>query len=671
MNGTLSSRLPTAGLAFGEYPQRRPRTRWPLAQAALRTLLSTVSRPHSAAMPADVRVAFEARAARLRTADAATLAQSIALARGRLRRDGLTAAAVGAALAAASEVMARTLGKRPYPTQLLAAWLMLDGQLIEMSTGEGKTLATALAAAVAALGGAPVQVLTANDYLVERDCAQQRPYFAALGLGCACVTAALDRDARRRAWRHEVVYSTARELAFDYLRDHAELRGERDAAVLRAQAIAAADGEVSAQPSDAAVLPGLTLCVIDEADSILLDEAVLPLILAAPSAAIDDDGYRRAFTLSGALQRQRDYRLLPGERRAVLTEAGRARVEQAVQGAGGVLRPARRACELVESALAARLLFRRGEQYAVVDGTLQLIDELTGRIADGRRWSGALHSMVEIKEGLEPSPPSETSAQITYQRFFPRYLRLCGLSGTVLEARHELRVLYDLPVRRVPLAKPSRFDWQGERCFAEAGRKWEATVEAIRLAALRGQPVLVGTDSVADSEQLSARLAAGGIAHQVLNATQDADEAQRIARAGRPGAVTVATNIAGRGTDIAVDATAKAAGGLHVIATMRNRARRIDRQLLGRAARHGDPGSGERLLSLEDTLVTTHLAQPLITLARVLARRNGGVLSAALGSALFDLAQGLAERGDRARRAALRGAAHQNDELYGFAGGTE
>ncbi|MCU0951536.1 MAG: prepilin peptidase, partial [Burkholderiaceae bacterium] len=500
--------LPHRGLAFGSYPQRRERVRWPLLQALMRRLASACGRPHASTMPATVQAALDAAAETLRGAGEAALQAQIVALRDALRRHGLTDAQLGRAIALAGEVMARTLGKRPYPTQQRAAWLMLRGQLIEMATGEGKTLATSLAAGIAALGGAPVHVLTANDYLVQRDRALQKPFYDALGLSSAFVTAALERDERAAAWRHDIVYATARELAFDYLRDHAALAGERDARVLRAAQIAA-DDDGAAQAATEPVLPGLCLCVIDEADSILLDEAVVPLILAAPSDELDADGYRCAFAIAAGLQRYRDYTLDHARRSAQLTDAGRDAVAQALgRNARGVLRPLRRACELVESALAARLLFRRGREYAVIDGELVLIDELTGRIADGRRWSGALHPMVEIKEALAPTPPSVTSAQITYQRFFPRYLRLCGLSGTLLEARHELRVLYDLRCRRVPLARPSRMRWLGERCLADGERKWAAVVTAVRVPALAGRPVLVGTDSVADSERLSSLLTA-------------------------------------------------------------------------------------------------------------------------------------------------------------------
>jgi preprotein translocase subunit SecA len=360
---------------------------------------------------------------------------------------------------------------------------------------------------------------------------------------------------------------------------------------------------------------------------------------------------------------------LARRRQMQLTEAGRARVTQAVLGAGGVLSPARRAHELVEAALAARHLYRRDREYAVTAAGIALIDEVTGRIAEGRRWTGALHQMIELHEGLPPSVPSTTAAQITYQRFFPRYLQLGGMSGTLLEAAPELRVLYDRGVTPLPLARANHRRWLGERVHVNVVRKWDAVVARVRAVALTGRPVLVGTDSVAASQQLSQRLHACGVTHQVLNALQDADESARIARAGQRGVVTVATNIAGRGTDIHLDDATRTLGGLHVIACMRNRSRRIDRQLVGRCARHGDPGSAESVLSLDDELLTRHAPRWLRRCAAACARN--GIVPAFIARPLFALAQRAAERADRQQRRTLRLTDRLAAELHAFTGRSE
>ncbi|HEX6361389.1 MAG TPA: preprotein translocase subunit SecA, partial [Albitalea sp.] len=514
---------------------------------------------------------------------------------------------------------------------------------------------------VASMAGVPVHVLTANDYLVQRDAEALAPFFAALGATCGAVLQATPRDARAALYRRAVVYTTAKELGFDYLRDHHRLGGARDPRLLRALAL---DGR-----DDAPVLPGLCLALLDEADSLLLDEACVPLILATRGPAPDAKALRRAYRIASSLEPGRDFALQPATRAAPLTDAGRARVDAAVEGARGLLWPRRRAHDLVQSALVARHLLQRDREYVCTARGVALVDELTGRVAEGRQWSGALHAMVEIKEGLAPGAPTVTTAQITYQRLFPRYLRLGGMSGTLAESRHELCRLYGCAVAPVPLARPSRRRWLGQRFVADEAAKWDAVVAAVRAQRAAGRPVLVGTDSVAASERLSARLAADGVPHQVLNARQDADEAARVARAGAAGAVTVTTNMAGRGTDIALDDAARAAGGLHVVVALANRSRRIDRQLVGRSARHGDPGSAEAVVSLDDPVLARAWPAPLLAAARACAR--GGRVPDARGHVLFDLAQRAAEWRDAGVRRQLRAAERRAEDSLAFAGPKE
>ncbi len=705
-----ASILPTRDLAFAAYPQRDTDTSWPALRDAARWLRATLQRRGMARLPARIDRALAAARRRLMHLDDVKLHALLPKLRAQLRRSGLKGDAAGYALAVVAEFAQRRLGMTPYPTQLLAAWLMLEGRFAEMATGEGKTLAAGLGAAAAALAGVPVHLLTANDYLVQRDREKMLPLFDALGLSSACVLPSMARAEREAAYRCDIVYLTARELAFDYLRDHLLLSGVRDPRLLRALEIAhgqpgqestdfgvlsamfdvstrAASLDVIAAPlpvpvsapstplamqSPAPVLPGLCLALIDEADSILLDEATVPLILAAAADATQTASFERAMEIARTLRRGRDYAIDSAQRRAELHDDGRAAVTTAVKalhGDKGMLRPARRAHELVAAALSACHALQRDRDYTVQDGKLQLIDEVTGRIADGRQWTGPLQAMVELKEGLVPSPGTRVSAQITYQRFFPRYLRVGGMSGTLAEARRELRVLYDGDVQRVPLAKADRRLWLGEQLFADTPARDAALVERVRRMVALGRPVLVGTDSVAASNRLSASLRAAGIDNQLLNATQDAHEAERIARAGCAGVVTVATNIAGRGTDIVLDAAARAAGGLHVVATMRNRSRRIDRQLIGRAARHGDPGSAERLLSLDDTLFAEHLPALWRRFAQRCAQR--GVVPRLFARPLAAAAQRRAEWRQRALRQHLRRSDEQSAGLYAFFGGAE
>ena len=668
--------------AWHTHPERRGVTEGHALIDAQRWLrsLSGLLLPHPAArLPPAVARSLRAWQHRLLPLDTTRFNAAVAALRAELQApsEARTDATTGQALAIAGAAMARALGKTPYDTQYRAAWLILQGRLAEMATGEGKTLAAALAAAVAALGQVRVHLMTANDYLVQRDSESLAPFYAALGLRVGCVVTATPRDARVRAYRCDITFVTAKELVFDYLKDHLQTGGEHDPRVSRARALQQEQGSpaqgmgtsTGTTLAGVPLLPGLAMAILDEADAILLDEASMPLILALPGAPVDASGYARAFEIAAGLQRERDYRALPAARAIGLTDAGRERVDQAVAGAGGVLTPPQRAHELVEAALAARWMFRRDREYAVTEHGVQLIDAVTGRIAEGRQWTGALQQMVELKEGVAPSPPATTAAQITFQRFFPRYLRLGGMSGTLTEAQHELRMLYDLGLARVPLARPGRRRWLGETLCLDAPAKWAAVLATVRAMHGSGRPVLVGTDSVADSAHLSRLLHAAAIEHQVLNALQDANEAACIARAGRHGAVTVATNMAGRGTDIQLDPSAAAAGGLHVIACMRNRARRIDRQLIGRCARHGDPGSAQAFVALDDALLLRTWPAWLRRAAAVCAR-NGRV-PAWLATPLLSLAQRSTERHDAGHRRQLRRAERQLAELYGFAGLTE
>jgi preprotein translocase subunit SecA len=697
--------LPTRDMAFSAYPQRDADSSWPALRDAARWLHATLRPCAQAQLPARTEKALGAARRRVVKLDDAKLQALLPKLRAQLRRSGLRGDAAGYALATVAEFAQRRLGLAPYPTQLLAAWLMLEGRFAEMATGEGKTLAAGLGAATAALAGVPVHLLTANDYLVQRDREKLLPLFTALGLSSACVLPSMSRAEREAAYRSDIVYLTARELAFDYLRDHMLLKGVRDPRLLRALGISETQPDVEGtdfgvlsamfeastqaarldvMTSDAPgpapslmqgptpVLPGLCLALIDEADSILLDEATVPLILASAADVTHMASFERAMAIAGTLRRGRDYVIDARARRADLNDAGRTAVSAAVlalQGDKGLLRPARRAHELVAAALSARHALQRDRDYTVQDGKLQLIDEVTGRIADGRQWTGPLQAMVELKEGLAPSPATRVSAQITYQRFFPRYLRVAGMSGTLAEARSELGVLYDSAVQRVPLAKPDRRQWLGEQLFVSTSLRDRALVECVKRLVALGRPVLVGTDSVAASVRLSDSLRAAGIDNQLLNAAQDAHEAECIARAGCAGVVTVATNIAGRGTDILLDAAARAAGGLHVVATMRNRSRRIDRQLIGRAARQGDPGSAERLLSLDDALFAEHM--PTLWRRIVQGCASRGVVPALLARPLTAAAQRRAESRERALRQHLRRCDEQADGLYAFFGGTE
>lgn len=569
--------------------------------------------------------------------------------RRQLRRQGLCPATLAKALGVASACASEVLGLTPRPTQLLAACALLENHMAEMATGEGKTLAIAMAAAVAALAGMPVHVVTANDYLARRDAQQMAPVFGALGLRVAALAdAGMDPQARRHAYRQDIVYATARDLAFDFLRDRQAL-GPHSLYHQTAERLGAS------APVAPPLLQGLCMALLDEADSILLDEAEVPLILsrAAPHAA------RRAFlwqalALARRLVAPQHFTLQPRDRTAVLTEAGEAQLTQLAAALDGPWRRPRYRREAVVTALAALHVFERDTHYLVREGAIELLDEVTGRVAQGRVWSRGLHTLVALKEGLSPPPETETVAQTTFQRFFQRYWRLCGISGTLHEARTELHAVYGMQVVAIPLHRRSQRRVLPTRLFVDRTALFDAAVHRVCALHAQGRPVLLGTDSVADSHQLSDRLAAAGIAHRVLNALHDSQEADIIAEAGQAGRVTVATRMAGRGTDIEPDAAALAAGGLHVLSCQHNPSRRLDRQLAGRAARHGDPGSHEHWL-VQDTALGSGMSA-LATAASWPAVSDGR-----LGGWLLDAGLRLAQWQEDRRRALMRRQLMQQD----------
>ncbi|CAN5371868.1 hypothetical protein BH11PSE9_BH11PSE9_07090 [soil metagenome] len=520
-----------------------------------------------------------------------------------LARDGLTADAAVRACAFVTHAARHTLGLAAFDGQLFATLAMLDNRLVEMATGEGKSLAAALAAAVGALAGIPVHVLTSNDYLVTRDAERFGPFFEALQLSVASVVEGQDRDVRRAAYAKAIVYVTAKELVFDYLRDRLLLGAGASNLRRRADALAAPAHPHAPQPHAAPsrpVLRGLCMAIVDEADSILIDEAQMPLVLSRQGNGVAQRAFLwQAHALSGQLTEDQDFLHLRAERRVVLTPAGKLRIEQLATRLQPVWKNQQHREENIATALTARHVFRRDRDYVVTDGEIEIVDAVTGRTAPGRKWSRGLHALVALKEGLQAEPELETLAQITYQRFFRRYIRFCGMSGTLREVRRELASVYRTQVVDVALHRPSQRQQYPTLLFADDQARWEAVVARTRELSGQGRPVLIACDSVGDSDELSAWLTACGIAHAVLNANFDATEAQIIASAGQAGRITVSTNMAGRGTDIHLDAQALAAGGLHVLCCQHNASRRHDRQLAGRAGRQGQPGSSEAWLSLE------------------------------------------------------------------------
>ena len=536
------------------------------------------------------------------------------------------------------ECAGRSVGQRHYWTQILAARAVLNGAVAEMQTGEGKTLALTLAAGSAALAGRRVHVITANDYLAGRDASAMAPLYARLGLTTAAIEPGMSNEARRAAFDADIVYASGKEVAFTFLRDRVAMGARPGDIGLRARAFL---------DDRSYLLPGLQFAIVDEADSVMIDEARTPLILSVPppDAATEAEATRAAHAIADSLNEGRHYRVERLRRRVEITDAGRDRLADLAPRMPPTWRPAPIREDAVRTALSAIHLHRRDEQYILRDGKVEIVDEYTGRVMPDRSWSAGLHQAVEAKEGLEITARRVTLAQITFQRFFRRYLHLGGMTGTAVEAEDEFWSVYGLPVVTIPtFRRPRRRTWR-TIVTARTRTKWARVARRARALSARDRPVLIGTRTVAASDQASAALRTLGVNHRVLNAAQDADEAAVIAAAGRAGAVTVATNMAGRGTDIVLDDRARAAGGLHVIMTERHTARRIDRQLAGRAGRQGDPGSTEVILSGEDPLLREFGGR----LSRHLAVFGGPLTRAAMSAA-----QARAERSHfRARRQLL------------------
>ncbi len=589
---------PAPGILLGSYPEKFAES--PTFFAALKRKLLTLYAAvgwQNANSYAPLLKKIAQHEATLANLTPSQMAEKVLALRQQLSVHGMTNSLKIEALALVKRTCQRVLGVTPYDTQVTAALIMLDGKLAEMATGEGKTLTAGLCVAVAALAGIPVHLITSNDYLVTRDAEKSRPLFAALGLSVGRVTQAMDMNERRAGYACDITYCTAKELVFDYLRDLAV--GGRPRSGYHAR-VAKLVGEAY-QP----VLRGLCMAIIDEADSILIDEARVPLILS--QSVVDPkqvDYYGQAQQLAEQLEIGKDYHLNRHGMSASLTDIGREKLEEKAKNLGALWRNRMHREETICQALAAQHLFLRDRHYLVRDDQVHIIDEITGRLSPGRVWSRGLHQLIEIKEQCKPSGEMLTAAQITFQRFFPRYLKLGGMSGTIKESAGELFGVFGLMVVKVPLHQPSKRVVYPSRIFRNKATQWKVVVERIRHMRQTGRPVLIGTDSVSDSEALSEMLHKANLAHEVLNARQDQHEAAVVAKAGELNQITVSTNMAGRGTDIPLGEGVEALGGLHLIICQHNTSRRIDRQLLGRCARQGDPGSAETLISFEKPLLT-------------------------------------------------------------------
>ncbi len=555
------------------------------------------------------------------------------------------------ALAAIREAAFRHLGLRPYPVQLAGALALHRGCLAEMATGEGKTLTAAMTAILHGWTGLPCHVITVNDYLAGRDTRWMLPLYRFCWVSAGCVTSDMDSAARREGYLQEVTYTTNKEIVADFLRDRLWLGSLQNTGRRQIASLLGRRAEIE----EGMVMRGIHTAIVDEADSILIDEAVTPLIISRP---LPDEVFTEAcllaHRLAGGLQRDRDYTVNDRRQEIELSPALESRLAAGIRDSGARYRGLSGYLELVHQALTAREFFHRDKQYVLQDGKVVIVDEFTGRQMPQRTWRAGLHQFIEAREGLAMTPPAETLARLSFQRFYRFFRRLSGMTGTAREALQEFWDIYRLPTVKIPENRPCRRRHLPSRVFADSESRWRAMVEEILRVHAEGRPVLVGTRNVRASENLSARLAASRLEHRVLNAVRHHEEALIVAAAGRPGAVTIATNMAGRGTDIRLGDGVAAAGGLHVIASECHESQRIDRQLFGRCARQGDPGSARLFASLEDEIPSRFLPEALRRLLRLeLAHRVPSV--AVQAEAAVRLAQYSAQQlAYRRRRSVLQ-----------------
>jgi len=482
------------------------------------------------------------------------------------------------AFAVVRETAWRQIGERHYDVQLIGGIVLHEGKIAEMRTGEGKTLVATLPLYLNALSGKGSHLVTVNDYLAKRDAEWMNPIYSALGLSVGILQNSSSDKERKEAYSSDIMYATNNELGFDYLRDNMKFRVSNY------------------------VQRPLNYAIVDEVDSILIDEARTPLII---SGGADESSslYVSANRVSRLLRKDEDYVVDLKDRGVQMTETGVDKVESAFNIKNLYNIENLNLLHHVTQALKAHALFRRDVDYVVKEGQVLIVDEFTGRILPGRRYSDGLHQALEAKEGVDIERESHTLASITLQNYFRLYKKLAGMSGTAVTDAEEFHKIYKLDVIVVPTNKPIIRDDRPDLIFLTQNAKFKAIAEDVQERYKKGQPVLIGTVAIETSELLSNVLRAKGVNHEVLNAKQHTREAEIVEHAGKPGSITIATNMAGRGTDIKLTEESKKAGGLYILGTERHESRRIDNQLRGRSGRQGDPGDSRFYISLEDELI--------------------------------------------------------------------
>ncbi len=511
------------------------------------------------------------------------------------------------AFALVRETASRTLGMRPFDVQLMGGIALHFGKIAVMQTGEGKTLTATAPLYLAALRGRGAHLLTANDYLARRDAEMMKPLFETLGLTIGYITSESRPEERRQAYACDVTYSTSKEIGFDFLRDRLQKRKQLLGLENRFQSLL--DGRAS--QSQSTVCRDFFYAIVDEADNILIDEARTPLVVSGNS----EEGLKRielfrwAAEVAKKLKAPADFELQEARRQVELTATGRQIARKLAATTALATFPMVEIYEQLTLAIVVENYYTKDRHYVVRDGEVVIVDEFTGRLAEGRKWRAGLHQAIEAREGVEITGETDEVARVTIQDLFLKYPRLAGMTGTIGNSAVELETIYRTPVIEIPTHRPPQRIAYAEIITATESEKWQRIADEVALLYQEGRPVLVGTRSIDKSRQISQILAARGIPHEVLNAQEHEREAEIVTHAGEFRKVTVATNMAGRGTDIKLDTVALDLGGLHVICSELHDSARIDRQLIGRAGRQGDPGSYRQYMSLEDDILSAGLSE--------------------------------------------------------------
>ncbi|MEM9444852.1 MAG: DEAD/DEAH box helicase [Verrucomicrobiota bacterium] len=520
----------------------------------------------------------------------------------------------------------RALQLSPYPVQLASAASLFHGYLAEMATGEGKTLTVALAATLMGSTGRPCHVITANDYLASRDSQEMEALFRFFGLSVGSVTGHMPANEREKSYAAHITYTTPKEALADFLRDRIALSTPYDPTRRLIRNLAKRQNR-----HQSVVMRGLHFAIVDEADSVLIDEAVTPLIISQRVRNKDlESASIHAKKLIAPLKRGQDYQVDFKFREISIVSQINDRLFSKASILPAAWRNRERFHDLIRTALIAREFYLKDVHYAINEGKIELIDEFTGRIMEHRTWQQGLHQAVEAKENVEITPPNESIASMSFQRFFRCYPNLSGLSGTAYESKEELWQIYHLAVLKIPTHRPALRKRYPDQIFASQNDKWKAVACEAKKLHQKDRPLLIGTRSVQSSELVAKHLSKMGLQFEILNALRQEDEAQIISKAGQLGRITIATNMAGRGTDIKLGHGVRELGGLHVIATEIHESSRIDRQLIGRSGRQGDPGSARFIVSINDELTLRFL--PLSLLKAV-----GGTLPKPLPSWIIHL----------------------------------